>query len=170
MANFLYEQAGTLRYVVFRMHRRLRNETDSHSPLSFPEETVLAQLQAVPRQTCAELARFQRITPQSMNKIVASLLRRGYIAAGKNLHDKRRKELYLTEQGSSTIDSIVSRRDRWILERAEEILDPQEAAQLAEVLPLLRRLVDRETKAERQALLAARKADLEMDRGGDLED
>ena len=75
MENFSYEQASTLRYSVFRMHRRLRNETDSHSPLSFAEETVLAQLQAAPRQTGAELARFQRMTPQSMNKIVASLLR-----------------------------------------------------------------------------------------------
>ena len=153
MENFSYEQAGTLRYSVFRMHRRLRNETDSHSPLSFAEETVLAQLQAAPRQTGAELARFQRMTPQSMNKIVASLLRRGYIASGKNLHDKRRKELYLTDQGSATIDSIISRRDRWIVERADEILTADEAAQLAAALPLLRRLVDRETKAERLAAL-----------------
>ncbi|WP_237193919.1 MarR family winged helix-turn-helix transcriptional regulator [Rothia nasimurium] len=114
---------------------------------------MLAQLQAAPRQTGAELARFQRMTPQSMNKIVASLLRRGYIASGKNLHDKRRKELYLTEQGSATIDSIISRRDRWIVERADEILNADEAAQLAAALPLLRRLVDRETKAERRAAL-----------------
>ena len=114
---------------------------------------MLAQLQAAPRQTGAELARFQRMTPQSMNKIVASLLRRGYIASGKNLHDKRRKELYLTDQGSATIDSIISRRDRWIVERADEILTADEAAQLAAALPLLRRLVDRETKAERQAAL-----------------
>ncbi|WP_326503100.1 MarR family winged helix-turn-helix transcriptional regulator [Rothia nasimurium] len=114
---------------------------------------MLAQLQAAPRQTGAELARFQRMTPQSMNKIVASLLRRGYIASGKNLHDKRRKELYLTEQGSTTIDSIISRRDRWIVERADEILNEDEAAQLAAALPLLRRLVDRETKAERLAAL-----------------
>ncbi|WP_237210473.1 MarR family winged helix-turn-helix transcriptional regulator [Rothia nasimurium] len=114
---------------------------------------MLAQLQAAPRQTGAELARFQRMTPQSMNKIVASLLRRGYIASGKNLHDKRRKELYLTEQGSATIDSIISRRDRWIVERADEILTVDEAAQLAAALPLLRRLVDRETKAERLAAL-----------------
>ncbi|WP_237186195.1 MarR family winged helix-turn-helix transcriptional regulator [Rothia nasimurium] len=114
---------------------------------------MLAQLQAAPRQTGAELARFQRMTPQSMNKIVASLLRRGYIASGKNLHDKRRKELYLTDQGSATIDSIISRRDRWIVERADEILTADEAAQLAAALPLLRRLVDRETKAERLAAL-----------------
>ncbi|WP_237223967.1 MarR family winged helix-turn-helix transcriptional regulator [Rothia nasisuis] len=133
------------------MHRRLRNETDSHSPLSFAEETVLAQLQATPQQTGAELTRFQRMTPQSMNKIVASLLRRGYIATGKNLHDKRRKELYLTDRGSATIDSIISSRDRWIVERADEILNADEAAQLAAALPLLRRLVDRETKAERFA-------------------
>ncbi|WP_421083092.1 MarR family winged helix-turn-helix transcriptional regulator [Rothia nasimurium] len=112
---------------------------------------MLAQLQAGPRQTGAELARFQRMTPQSMNKIVASLLTRGYIASGKNLHDKRRKELYLTEQGRATIETIASRRDRWIIERADEILTQDEAAQLAEALPLLRRLVDRETKAERNA-------------------
>lgn len=151
MKNFSYEQAGTLRYSIFRMHRRLRNETDSHSSLSFAEETVLAQLQATPRQTGAELARFQRMTPQSMNKIVASLLRRGYIATGKNLRDKRRKELYLTDRGSATIDSIISSRDRWIVERADEILNADEAAQLAAALPLLRRLIDRETKAERFA-------------------
>ena len=93
------------------------------------------------------------MTPQSMNKIVASLLRRGYIASGKNLHDKRRKELYLTDQGSATIDSIISRRDRWIVERADEILTADESVQLAAALPLLRRLVDRETKAERLAAL-----------------
>ncbi|WP_237207861.1 MarR family winged helix-turn-helix transcriptional regulator [Rothia nasimurium] len=151
MENFLQEQAGTLRYAVFRMHRRLRNETASHSPLSFAEETVLDQLRVTPRQTGAELARFQRMTPQSMNKIVASLLHRGYLASGKNLHDKRRKELYLTEHGRATITALIDRRDAWLVERAAEIFNEDEAARLSEALPLLRRLADRESRYETPA-------------------
>lgn len=148
MTNLSPADAQTLRYLVVRMQRRLRNETQDASPLNQAEETVLEQLLVAPRQTGAELARFQRITPQSMNVMVKSLLERGYLVAKKNLADKRRKELELTEVGERMISSILYRREAWILERAQEVLDEEEANQLAAALPLLRRLVDREPRPE----------------------
>lgn len=151
MENFSLEHARNLNYSVFRMHRRLRNESLSTATFTFSEETVLAQLLAQPRQTGAELARFQQMTPQSMNAIVKSLLARGYILAGKNLLDKRRKELYLTDRGTALITAIRAEREEWILSRVGESLTEEETDLLVETLPLLRKIVDRETKAERLA-------------------
>ncbi|WP_346923297.1 MarR family winged helix-turn-helix transcriptional regulator [Rothia sp. (in: high G+C Gram-positive bacteria)] len=128
------------------MHRRLRNESASSSPFTFSEETVLAQLLAQPRQTGAELARFQQITPQSMNVIVKSLLARGYLSSGKNLLDKRRKELYLTEQGTRMITSIQAEREEWLVGRVAEALSEEETQMLVKALPVLRTMVDRASR------------------------
>lgn len=146
MKKFLSEQARSLYHSVFRMHRRLRNESASSSPFTFSEETVLAQLLAQPRQTGAELARFQQITPQSMNVIVKSLLARGYLASGKNLLDKRRKELYLTDQGTRIITSIQAEREEWLMGRVAEVLSEEEIQVLVKALPVLRTMVDREPR------------------------
>ncbi|WP_346873126.1 MarR family winged helix-turn-helix transcriptional regulator [Rothia sp. (in: high G+C Gram-positive bacteria)] len=128
------------------MHRRLRNESASSSPFTFSEETVLAQLLVQPRQTGAELARFQQITPQSMNVIVKSLLARGYLSSGKNLLDKRRKELYLTEQGTRMITSIQAEREEWLVGRVAEALTEEETQVLVKALPVLRTMVDRASR------------------------
>lgn len=128
------------------MHRRLRNESASSSPFTFSEETVLAQLLVQPRQTGAELARFQQITPQSMNVIVKSLLARGYLSSGKNLLDKRRKELYLTEQGTRMITSIQAEREEWLVDRVAEALTEEETQVLVKALPVLRTMVDRASR------------------------
>lgn len=128
------------------MHRRLRNESASSSPFTFSEETVLAQLLVQPRQTGAELARFQQITPQSMNVIVKSLLARGYLSSGKNLLDKRRKELYLTEQGTRMITSIQAEREEWLVGRVAEALSEEETQVLVKALPVLRTMVDRASR------------------------
>ena len=140
------EHARSLHHSVFRMHRRLRNESASSSPFTFSEETVLAQLLTQPRQTGAELARFQQITPQSMNVIVKSLLARGYLSSGKNLLDKRRKELYLTEQGTRMITSIQAEREEWLVGRVAEALTEEETQVLVKALPVLRTMVDRESR------------------------
>lgn len=146
MENFLAEHARSLHHSVFRMHRRLRNESASSSPFTFSEETVLAQLLVQPRQTGAELARFQQITPQSMNVIVKSLLARGYLSSGKNLLDKRRKELYLTEQGTRMITSIQAEREEWLVGRVAEALSEEETQMLVKALPVLRTMVDRASR------------------------
>ncbi len=146
MENFLAKHARSLHHSVFRMHRRLRNESASSSPFTFSEETVLAQLLTQPRQTGAELARFQQITPQSMNVIVKSLLARGYLSSGKNLLDKRRKELYLTDQGTRIIASIQAEREEWLMGRVTEALTEEEIQVLVKALPVLRTMVDRASR------------------------
>lgn len=107
---------------------------------------MLAQLLVQPRQTGAELARFQQITPQSMNGIVKSLLARGYLSSGKNLLDKRRKELYLTEQGTRMITSIQAEREEWLVGRVAEALSEEETQVLVKALPVLRTMVDRASR------------------------
>lgn len=146
LEKFSTEQAGTLRSAVFRLHRRLRNETSTHSHLTGSQELVLDQLLHHPRQTGAELARHQNITPQSMTKIIATLLDYGYIARGTNPQDKRRKEHYLTPAGKTAITGILNCRNQWLQDRTAEALTPAEAQQLAAALPLLHKLSYREPK------------------------
>lgn len=107
---------------------------------------MLAQLLTQPRQTGAELARFRQITPQSMNVIVKSLLALGYLSSGKNLLDKRRKELYPTEQGTRMITSIQTEREEWLMGRVAEALSEEETQVLVKALPVLRTMVDRASR------------------------
>lgn len=135
------------------MHRRLRNESLRESPLTFSEETVLMSLSAQPLQTGAELARFQHITPQSMNMLIKNLTRRGYIYSQKNSGDRRRKELALTEVGQQLISGIERTRLEWIQEKTEAEFSEHEIDVLLQALPLLRRLVDRPAESAEEKLL-----------------
>ncbi|MDO4916727.1 MAG: MarR family transcriptional regulator [Rothia sp. (in: high G+C Gram-positive bacteria)] len=125
------------------MHRRLRNESLRDFPMNYSEESVLAQLYQQPRQTGAELARFQRITPQSMTKIVAHLVKQGWVEKGKNPHDKRRKELFLTGEGRAQVEAINQARERWILDKADEVIDPAEYESLLYALKTLKSMTAR---------------------------
>lgn len=153
MRIFSKEDARNLHYAIFRMHRRLRNESLRESPLTFSEETVLMALSAHPYQTGAELARFQRITPQSMNMLVKNLTRRGYIYSRKNSGDRRRKELALTEVGERLSSCIELTRLEWIQEKAEAEFSEEEIDVLLQAVPLLRRLVDRPAETVEEKLL-----------------
>lgn len=153
MRKFLEDDARNLHYVVFRMHRRLRNESLHESPLTVSEETVLLALSAQPNQTGAELARFQRITPQSTNMLVKNLTRRGYILSHKSSLDRRRKELVLTDLGQRLISAIELKRLEWIQEKVDAELTAEEANTVLKALPLLRRLVDRPLESAEKKLL-----------------
>ena len=150
MRKFLEDDARNLHYVVFRMHRRLRNESLHESPLTVSEETVLLALSAQPNQTGAELARFQRITP---HMLVKNLTRRGYISSHKTSLDRRRKELVLTELGERLISAIELKRLKWIQEKVDAELTAEEANTVLKALPLLRRLVDRPLESAEKKLL-----------------
>ncbi|MBM7050451.1 MarR family winged helix-turn-helix transcriptional regulator [Rothia sp. ZJ1223] len=143
MKNFSQKDAANLHLAVFKLHRRLRAETATITQLSEHEENVLMALHYTPGLTNAELARHEHITPQSMNKITAAMLKHGVLESQKNVHDKRRKELLLTGQGRELAESVAQQRALWLAATVGQEFEPEEAQQLARVLPLLHRLSDK---------------------------
>lgn len=143
MEKFSREQSDNLHFAVFKLQRRLRNETASITSLSATEESVLFTLSRTPRLTNAELARHEHITAQSMNKITATMMKHGVLDSGKNSRDKRRKELFLTEQGRVLVSSISQQRSRWLTATIEQEFTEEEAAQLDAALELLHKISDK---------------------------
>lgn len=67
--------------------------------LSPSEFGVLAQLDANPQLSHAELARRVLMTPQSMGELIRSLVTRGLVRRQSGVTRGRRIDIYLTEDG-----------------------------------------------------------------------
>lgn len=143
LKNFRTREAANLHQAVFKLHRRLRAETATITDLSEHEENVLMALYQTPGLTNAELARHEHITPQSMNKITAAMLKHNVFESRKDPHDKRRKELRLTGQGRALAESIEQQRALWLCATVGQELEEDEAQLLTRVLPILHRLSER---------------------------
>jgi DNA-binding MarR family transcriptional regulator len=138
----IYEVAAGLRTSIGMLLRKMK-QTRAGSELSMPETAVLSRLDRNGPATSSDLARLDRISPQSMGATVAALEERGLVARTRDPEDGRRIVLSITEQGRQV---VRDRRD----ERTEKIaialgagFTEAERAQLRAVAPLLERLAER---------------------------
>ncbi|GAA1751189.1 hypothetical protein GCM10009794_15270 [Rothia terrae] len=71
------------------------------------------------------------------------MMKHGVLDSGKNSRDKRRKELFLTEQGRGLVSSISQQRSRWLTATIEQKFTEEEASQLDAALELLHKISDK---------------------------
>jgi DNA-binding MarR family transcriptional regulator len=108
--------------------------------LSAPEQTALSRLQREGPVTAADLARLERISPQSMGATLAALEQQGLLSRSKDPQDGRRILLAVTDQGRSYVESKRSARAEQLAAALTQALTPDELAQVAAVVPLLDRI------------------------------
>ena len=113
------------------------------SGITLPQFTVLTMLKAYPGISGADLARIAILTPQTVNVIIANLLKRGAIKRVRSSLDKRVLVLTLTDAGTA------------YLARCQAIADEMEQR-------LIETIGARDEKAIRRWLVAAAR---EMDEG-----
>jgi DNA-binding MarR family transcriptional regulator len=133
--------AEELRRLLGALIRRLRAESagDEASP---SELLVLKRLVDVGPSTTAELARAERVRPQSMGATLAGLEERGLVARAIDTTDARRRTISITSRGKRLVQAGRDARRSWLAHRIEEALDADEQRALAASLDLLRRLVE----------------------------
>lgn len=102
--------------------------------------SLLATLQREGAMSAVELARRQRLQPQSLTRHLARLDAGGLIARSVDAADARRHVIQITELGTATLTRQMARRRDWLADRIAERLDHAEQARLLEAAALMMRV------------------------------
>jgi len=122
--------------------RRLK-QADLGGDLTLPETSALSRLGRGGPATSSDLARLEKISPQSMGVTVAALLERGLVARERDPEDGRQIMLSITKAG---LDLLLAQRGARTEQIARALADGFTAAeldQLKAITPLLDRLAER---------------------------
>jgi DNA-binding MarR family transcriptional regulator len=137
-----YETAATLRTSLGTLMRKLKH-VQPGDELSMPETSTLSRLDRNGPATSSDLARLDKISPQSMGATIAELERRGLVARSRDPEDGRRVVLSVTEQGRQVIRDRRGARTELIAQALADGFTEAERAQLRAVAPLLERLAEK---------------------------
>jgi len=136
------EVAGALRVAVGLVVRKLR-QAPSEGELTLAESSALSRLERGGPATSSDLARLDRISPQSMGVTVALLLERGLIERNRDPADGRRIVLSITEAGRRTLRDKRGARTEHIAAALRDGFSEDELRQLESATALLERLAEK---------------------------
>ena len=136
------EVAGALRVAVGLVVRKLRQAL-SEGELTLAESSALSRLERGGPATSSDLARVERISPQSMGVTVAALLERGMIERSRDPEDGRRIVLSITETGRRIVHDKRGARTEQIAAALRTGFSDAELGQLMAVVPLIERLAEK---------------------------
>jgi DNA-binding MarR family transcriptional regulator len=136
------EVAGALRVAVGLVVRKLR-QAPVEGELTMAESSALSRLERGGPATSSDLARLERISPQSMGATVATLLERGLVERSKDPGDGRRIVLSVTQAGRRTVHDKRSARTEQIVAALRAAFSEDELGQLKAAAALLERLAEK---------------------------
>ena len=122
------------------LRRRVRAAVASQD-LSWTQTTVLARLDKDGPATTADLARAERMKPQSMGSTVAALERLGLVARKPHPTDGRQLIVALTAKGAALRKKAIDAKRTW-LAQAVAGLDSRERKILFAAGEIIKRLVE----------------------------
>jgi DNA-binding MarR family transcriptional regulator len=118
--------------------RRARAAAATHE-LSLMESAVMRRLSVDGPATTADLARAERMKPQSMGTTIAALEEAGMVRRTPHATDGRQMLIELTEKGVSVRGSVKDAKQTWLAQAIEQ-LDEQERETLFKAGEIIRRL------------------------------
>jgi DNA-binding MarR family transcriptional regulator len=133
------QHAEALRAAVSALMRRMRAES-AHQKYSWPQLVVLKRLETEGPMTTADLARAERIKPQTMGGMIGDLEADELVARRDDAEDGRRRLVSITRAGSRAIAESRAERQSWLARAIETQLDPDEQRALAGAIEVLRKL------------------------------
>jgi DNA-binding MarR family transcriptional regulator len=135
--------ATAVRRGVIHLGRRLRLERPGHD-VTLLQLAVLAELNNTGPMTPGQLAAVQRVQPQSLTRVLATLEARGLLGRQAHPGDGRRALLAITDDGHQALRRDADARDRWLARAMAAQLTPTEQ----ELLRLAGELMDHLAGAE----------------------
>jgi DNA-binding MarR family transcriptional regulator len=136
------EVAGALRVAVGLVVRKLR-QAPVEGELTLAESAALSRLERGGPATSSDLARLERISPQSMGVTVAALLDRGLIERSRDPEDGRRIVLSITGSGLRTVHDKRGARTEQIAAALRAGFSADELVELRTAATLLERLAEK---------------------------
>jgi len=137
-----YEVAAALRVAIGMLVRKLR-QARLPGELTLPETWALSRLDRNGPATSSDLARQDRISPQSMGATVAVLEQRGLIERRRDPADGRRVALSITAAGRQLVNDRRGARSEMIAVALRDGFTPADRELLAAAAPLLERLAEK---------------------------
>jgi DNA-binding MarR family transcriptional regulator len=142
MSADVNQVAAALRVSIGVLRRRLQ-QSQVDGDLSFPEISALARLDRDGASTAADLARLERISPQSMGATLAALEARGLVTRAPDPADGRRVILSASKRGRRLVHDRRNARTEQLAAALATEFSPQELDQLRGASVLLERLAQR---------------------------
>ena len=136
-----YDTAVALRRTSTRLALRLRAERTGDG-LGSTGVAVLGQLHRRGALTASEIAAAERVQPQSLTRVLASLEEQDLIKREQDAQDRRRHTIELTEDGRRLLREHMKSSDDWLAEAIETRLNPTERAVLQLAARILDQLLD----------------------------
>ena len=137
----LTEAASSIRRSVVRLVRRMRLERTDEA-LSLLTLSILGILYREGAVTATELAARERVRPQSLTRVLASLEKKGFVSRQPDGADGRRLLITLTPEGKKALRADIRKKEAWLAKEMERILAPDERGLLLQASRLLDRLTE----------------------------
>jgi DNA-binding MarR family transcriptional regulator len=134
--------AGAVQASVRLLIQRLRQTEAIEGDLSSPETSALARLDRTGPTSASELAKLERISPQSMGVTVGALEERGLVTRAPDPEDGRRSILTLTAAGAAFLRRRRGARSELLSHALAANFTAAEVKALAAAAPLLERLAE----------------------------
>jgi DNA-binding MarR family transcriptional regulator len=134
------EVAGALQASVRLLVQRLRQSPAVEGDLTSAETSAMARLDRMGQASPSELARLERISPQSMGATVAGLEERGLVGRAPDPSDGRRALLSLTQKGEALLQRRRSARSESLSVALSSGFSRSELKRLLAAAPLIERL------------------------------
>jgi len=130
-----------LTHTIGLLVRRVRAAAASHE-LSLTEAAVMGRLAREGPATTADLARAERMKPQSMGTTIAALEEMGMVARKPHPTDGRQVNIELTVKGAAVRKNVVDAKRTWLAQAIGQ-LDEEERETLFKAGEIIKRLVEK---------------------------
>jgi DNA-binding MarR family transcriptional regulator len=141
-AHLVDDVAGALMASVRLLVQRLRQLPAIPDDVTSSESSALARLHRAGPTTAAELARLERISPQSMGATVIGLEARGLVRRAADPGDGRRFIVSLTREGDEVLRRRRQARNEVLAHALATGFSQEELLELKAATPLLERIAN----------------------------
>ncbi|MFE3194975.1 MarR family winged helix-turn-helix transcriptional regulator [Nocardia sp. NPDC059240] len=133
--------AGELRVVASRLLRQLRSAR-AGIEMTPSQAVALSRLGSEGPMSVADLARAERVRPQSMRTTLAALEERGMVSRAPHPTDQRQVLVSLSDTGHRLLRLAHDAKEDWLATAITTKLTAAERDSLIAAIPLLARLVE----------------------------
>jgi DNA-binding MarR family transcriptional regulator/uncharacterized glyoxalase superfamily protein PhnB len=142
------EPSALITRAVLRLGRRLRGVRPDKS-VNLSTLALLATLNRLGPMSAVQLAKAEKLQPQSLTRLLARMARDGLIARESDPSDRRAHVIQITRQGRGVVARDQAARRAWLDRAMEQALTAEERAELARAAPLMMRVAGQEPEAPR---------------------
>jgi DNA-binding MarR family transcriptional regulator/uncharacterized glyoxalase superfamily protein PhnB len=142
------EPSAIITRAVLRLGRRLRAARPDRS-VNLSTLALLTTLHRLGPMSAVQLAKAEKLQPQSLTRLLAKMARDGLIARQPDPADRRAHLIEITRQGRGVVARDIAARRAWLTQAMEMALTAEERDQLARAAPLMLRVAGQEPEAPR---------------------